>query len=393
MLNPQTRQAVTDVVAAVQSVRPLAAVLEHPVRVAMPGPPETRRWFHRVAERLGAPYFAEAGGQPSAALDRVVSGRLGLDRLPPIAEEHWPEADAAVADAEARGFAALCRQAVVTADDGVRVLAHAAGDPTASAVVVASACGMPAALAEPWVRGLARSHHVLTWESRGLFGAPRDLREPRFDAATDVAAQVRDAIAVMDHFGVARAHVVGLCGGAVLAVVAAHEHPERVSSLSLWHGDFELGAAAPKTSHQKDLQALMALAARDRASARAVHATLTASMLTGTPPDLAHLVLYPYATPELLFRYCLLNGAIMGTDVGPLLAEVPHPALVVTSRDDRTAHPDGSRHVAERLPGGRLVVLPHGDHLSLFRGTAVLEIAERFAADPGADPLTAPAHS
>ena len=75
-------------------------------------------------------------------------------------------------------------------------------------------------------------------------------------------------------------------------MVAAARRPERVSSLSLWHGDFELGGAAPKTGHQRNLQALMAMAARGPAGAANVHAVLYRSLLSSIPPDLAHLVLY-----------------------------------------------------------------------------------------------------
>ena len=42
----------------------------------------------------------------------------------------------------------------------------------------------------------------------------------------------------MDHGGVATAHVIGLCDGAVIALAAAAQRPERVASLSLWHGTY-----------------------------------------------------------------------------------------------------------------------------------------------------------
>jgi pimeloyl-ACP methyl ester carboxylesterase len=236
---------------------------------------------------------------------------------------------------------------------------------------------MPVRLAEPWIRRLAAEYFVVTWESRALFGAAPA------GAGTTVAAQTGDLFAVLDHLGVRTAHLAGLCGGAVLALAAVARQPERFTSLSLWHGDFELGGAAPKTSHQRNLQALMAMAAGGRVGAAQVHAVLCTALLSSVPPDLAHLVLYPYATPELLLTYCRLNGAIMGYDVRPCLPAVRVPVLVVTSRDDGTAHPDGSRHVAARLPGARLVVTEHGDHLSLFHGTpSTLDLAAGFIAAP-----------
>lgn len=352
-----------ELAAAVESVRPLVDVLEHPVRVASS---KSSQWLlDRVTARLGAPSFALTAPDRLRPFERVVSDRLGLDRF-------WPVDRGLDVEAEVdRGRGQLCERVVVSSWDGEPIPAYAAGDPAAPAVVIASACGMPVRLAEPWIRGLSASYRVLTWESRGLFAE-------NFAGATDVAAQVRDMVAVMDHFGVPVAHVVGLCGGAVLALVAAREHADRVSSLSLWHGDFELGDMVPKTDHQRDLQALMAMAARSRDSARGIQATLSRTMLAGTPPGLAHLVLYPYATPELLYRYCRLNGAIMSMDVRPMLDGVVQQALVVTSEDDHTAHPAGSRHVADRLARGRLHVTAHGDHLSVFEGTTVLAVAMDF---------------
>jgi pimeloyl-ACP methyl ester carboxylesterase len=123
----------------------------------------------------------------------------------------------------------------------------------------------------------------------------------------------------------------------------------------------------------------MAMATQARVSATGIHAVLCQSMLDSVPPDLAHLVLYPYATPELLFRYCQLNGAIMATDARKLLTGIVTPTLVVTSTDDATAHPDGSRAVAAAIPDADLLVTEHGDHISLFRGPAeLLEAARSF---------------
>jgi 3-oxoadipate enol-lactonase len=135
----------------------------------------------------------------------------------------------------------------------------------------------------------------------------------------------------------------------------------------------------PKTSHQQGLIELMTSAARSRAAARAVHAAFCRAILTSTPADVAHLVLYPFANPELLYRYCRLNLGITDTDIEPYLPGVLSPTLVVTSRDDDIAHPEGSRRVAAGLPRAQLRVEPHGDHISLFAANeSLLCVAEDF---------------
>src|SRR5690348_5120827 len=103
----------------------------------------------------------------------------------------------------------------------------------------------------------------------------------------------------------------------------------------------------------------MAIAASSRAAARSVHATFCQMALTSTPAELAHHVLYPYANAELFYRYCRLNGRLATTDVGRYLAKVHQHTLVVTSRDDETAHPQGSKQVADGLSNARLRVEAH----------------------------------
>ncbi len=88
------------------------------------------------------------------------------------------------------------------------------------------------------MRFLGENHFVITWESRLLF---EDLTADQ-EWAYDVDAHVADLFAVMDHYGVQYAHLMGLCGGAVVAIAAAAKRRDRVQSLSLWHGDYELGS-------------------------------------------------------------------------------------------------------------------------------------------------------
>jgi 3-oxoadipate enol-lactonase len=317
----------------------------------------------QVADRIGVPHLALVPGSPPdglTAFERLASRWLRLDRYAGLAGA--ADTPSIVDGVVAVGFDRYRSATDVVAPDGARLRAYAAGDPSAEPVVLASACGMPAKLSDRWFALLSRDHYVITWESRGLFG---DV--PDFDAlGWDTAAQVADLVAVMDHYGVPRAHLMGFCGGSVLALATAAWHPERASSLSLWHGAYELGPGCRKTDHHRNMQALMAMAAESRDTAAGVHSVFLHTMLTGAPPNMAHLVLYPYATPELLYRYCRVNGAITDIDVSGLLPLVEQPALVVTSEDDCTAEPEGSLRVAEALPDATLRVQPHGDHISLF---------------------------
>ncbi len=395
---PGTRPAVGRLADSLLAVGPLVAQLTAPVRIVPlrsdgtgPPPPEVAglgsawvRLLRRVASRVGVDGLVFEPHPDAAALgvfERVVSTRLALadviDTLPVDPDD--PAVDRAADEAVSTGLDAVFQRQSTAASDGLPLTVYGAGN-GAEVVVLATACGMPARLAEPWLRYLARDHRVLTWETRGMFGAPlvEDYGSDGDALRVDAAVQAEDMFRLMDHFGAESAHVVGLCGGAVIGLAAAAARPDRVRSLSLWHGAYELAGGSPRTTFQNDLIELMTVAATSRAAARSVQAAFCQVTLTNTPAELAHLVLYPYTTADLFHRYCRLNGTLARTDVTPFLAAVSQPTLVVTSTDDETAHPEGSRRVAGGLRHASLRVQPHGDHTTLFQAADYLP---RVAAD------------
>jgi pimeloyl-ACP methyl ester carboxylesterase len=383
MLEPRARQAIARLVTAVLAVKPVTEGVSMPIRVVPVGqtPADPRaswprpRWdeldqlLARVTRQAGVAGLTlsrTAAPGDLQVFERVISERLALAELPetvPARPEEWlADVDQISAETMAGSFDVFFHKEEIVSADQLPLNVYAAGSGR-EVVVLVPACGLPAALAESWMRFLARDRPLLAWESRGLFGAVGGDG----DYAVDTAAQVADLFAVMDHYGADRAHLIGLCGGAVIALAAAASQPDRICSLSLWHGAYEFGSGSPRTRFQNDLIELMGVAARSRATARSVQATFGQVALTNMPAEVAHLVLYPYTSPELFYRYCRLNGALARTDVEPYLPRVWQPTLVVTSQDDETAHPQGSRQVAAGLPNARLRVEPHGDHASLFR--------------------------
>jgi len=340
-------------------------VVPGPMRVAPAEPLDSgqrsRAQFllDRMTAALGLPWLELADTpDPLTAVELAVSRRLAL--RPP----------GAVTEDEARQAAQSARATfpgpavVVPARDGTPLRCWAAGPPGAPAVALVGACGMPVGLTVRWLTALSAEHRVVTWESRNLF-APDDGTGLGDPGGHTLDAQSTDVLDVLDGFGITRAHALGLCGGAVIALAAA-VRSDRITSLSLWHGDYELGGDAPKTTHQRDVEALLAMVSRGRPQAAAMHRMMSRhSTLQALRPDIAHYLIHPYATPDLLHRYGLLNGALMSADCRRLL-DAPQPALVVTSHQDTTAHPDGSAYVARHLSRADLRTLPDGDHLTAF---------------------------
>lgn len=402
----RARSAVAGLAAAVLSVRPLVGGMEVPVRVPVLGGvplPDAQRaalatLLDRVARGAGVPGLVLARDGGTGVFERVVGERLALaDVAADIdaagidtagIDTDGIDVDGIVADAVAAGFDVVFGKERAVSADGVPLDVYSGGPADGEAVVLVPACGMPASLAEPWLRRLARDRRVLTWESRGLFGGPEGDENTGDGSgddgwAVDTGSQAADLVAVLDHHGVDRAHVVGLCGGAVIALAAAADRPERVASLSLWHGAYTLAGDSPRTRFQNDLIELMGLAAASRAAARSVQAAFSQVALADAPAGLAHLVLHPFVSADRLHRYCRLNGTLARTDVAGYLPRVHQPALVVTGEHDRTAHPEGSRRVAAGLRRGSLRLDDHTDHAALFADEAAIEAAVGFIDSAG----------
>lgn len=76
------------------------------------------------------------------------------------------------------------------------------------------------------VRALAETHRAIAPDLRGMGGSEHV-------ASLSPSAWIDDARALLDHLGIARAHIYGVSLGARIALRLAIDHPERVRSLML----------------------------------------------------------------------------------------------------------------------------------------------------------------
>ncbi len=251
----------------------------------------------------------------------------------------------------------------LTTRDHAPLLVHASANRKLPPVVLALPCGIPFDLCRDWFNALSERFFVVTWETRGLFGACEAFDQ----IAVDTDAQVADMISVMNHFRLSTAHLMGICGGAVIALSAAAAHADRVNSLSLWHGDYNLGDNDLRTAHQQNFEWLMESAAQDRGEAADLQTMfLDQATLATTPEPIAHVVLYPYVNPELFYRYARLNDALNKTELAPRLTRITAPTLVVAGDADSTTHIGGSRYIAASIKDATLHVERDGSHLAFF---------------------------
>ncbi|MEV0529064.1 alpha/beta hydrolase [Streptomyces sp. NPDC050439] len=122
------------------------------------------------------------------------------------------------------------QQQYVDAAPGIRLWTERRGAPDAPALLLvmgaqASGLGWPDALVDE----LAARHQVIRYDHRDTGRSTTTFDENPYPI-TDLA---RDAVAVLDAWGVERAHLVGMSLGGMLTQLVLADHPERVLSATL----------------------------------------------------------------------------------------------------------------------------------------------------------------
>jgi pimeloyl-ACP methyl ester carboxylesterase len=233
---------------------------------------------------------------------------------------------------------------------GVRLWCDETGDPDGEPVVLimgagASALAWPPALLDALARA---GHRVVRFDNRDI-GLSTHL-DPVTDPYTldDLAG---DTVAVLDHLGIDRAHLVGVSMGGMIAQLVALDHPDRVRSLALL-----LTTPGPDPRLPPPSPALTALAAVPREQRQVelwrvltgsrfpfdeerLRAEAAADVARGTNPVHAH----PGAVltaPSRLDR----------------LRAVRVPTLVVHGSEDPVFPVEHGHALAAAVPGAELVV-------------------------------------
>jgi pimeloyl-ACP methyl ester carboxylesterase len=110
-------------------------------------------------------------------------------------------------------------------DDGVKLFYEEAGSGTPILFIHEFAGDLGSW--EPQVQHFSRRYRCITYNARGY--PPSDV--PPTPASYSQKRAVRDALAVLDHLGVAKAHIVGLSMGGFATLHIGLDAPERAHSL------------------------------------------------------------------------------------------------------------------------------------------------------------------
>ncbi|NDJ35632.1 MAG: alpha/beta hydrolase [Chloroflexi bacterium] len=172
-----------------------------------------------------------------------------------------------------------------------------------------------------------------------------------------------DVLKVIDHFGVAQAHLVGLSMGGRVALDFFGHYPERLASMVL--ADTTGGLRGPTSPAQ----------------VREFLQTRQRPLLEGkTPediaPDVTNVLVGPSTTPETRARiersiaalhtqsYLKTLEAAVWYEGYPDYTTITIPTLLIVGEEDTVAKPDVMERIASYIPGARLERIAKASHMS-----------------------------
>jgi 3-oxoadipate enol-lactonase len=201
----------------------------------------------------------------------------------------------------------------------------------------------------------AARYHAGAWDARG-YGDSDDYEGP-----LDFGSYADDAVRVMDHFGVARGHIVGLSMGGRIAMDLVARYPGRVATLTLC--DTHKGFAGFSEEKKKAF-----IAARKE------------PLISGKEPKdiaepVARTLVGPNASREAFMQlvdsmsrlhkesYIKSIEATVKMDVRTDLGNIRVPTHVVVGSEDRLTTVAMAREMANEIPGAVLTVIDDAGHL------------------------------
>ncbi|MBI5288575.1 MAG: alpha/beta fold hydrolase [Chloroflexi bacterium] len=231
------------------------------------------------------------------------------------------------------------------------------GDANAEPVLLIMGFTMNAGAWAAQVPALSERYHVIAFDNRGAG------RTTQPDGPYTMRQMAADAAGLLDHLGIASAHVIGISMGGMIAQEFAINYPERVRSLVL-------ACTTPGGPRSAGYQQMMDSGA-EALEAESLEALMTperlqeSMLLAFTPEYLASPgpAFQQMAVTTLQFPQTLegMKGQLMAIrehDTFDRLSRITAPTLVIGGTDDMLVDAANSPILAERIPGAELHMFP-----------------------------------
>lgn len=224
------------------------------------------------------------------------------------------------------------------------------------------------------IDALRDKFRILRFDTRGHGGS--DAGTPPYDMAT----LVQDVVKLLDHFGVAKAHFLGLSLGGMIGYGLALAHPERLLSLII--SSSRADAPAAFRSAWDDRIAAVRKDGMKALSMPTVERWFSPEFLAAHPETRARIAGMIEGTSPQGFEGCAraLQGLNYLSDVG----RITLPTLLIAGSRDATI-PDDTRDIHGRIAGSRFEIIEGSGHIPNVDNTAqfnriVTSFLQRMAA-------------
>jgi 3-oxoadipate enol-lactonase len=261
----------------------------------------------------------------------------------------------------------------VTADDGARLAYRIDGDPIRPAILMINSLGTDHRMWDPQLVALVGRFSVIRYDARGhgqseATPGPHGLERYGFDA-----------LAVLDHLGVARATICGLSLGGLTAQWLAVMHPERIAAAVFANTGAKIGADEFWAARIAAVETGGLAAIADAVLGRFFSAPFRARH----PPVVEVFRRTLLAVPPA--GYLAACKAIRDADLRGVVGRIRVPSLVIAGELDEATPPALGRELHEAVAGSRLQILPRAGHLSNVEqpGTFSDAVLSLPAPDPG----------
>jgi pimeloyl-ACP methyl ester carboxylesterase len=300
------------------------------------------------------------------------------------------------------------RQLPTAKANGIEICYDTTGDPADPTVLLVMGLGGQLIQWDPELCGLiaGRGFHVVRFDNRdvglsthheggvdvfGLFTSEASGSPP--PSVTYLLSDMADdAVGLLDHLGVDRAHVVGVSMGGMIAQTLACRHPQRVLSLTSIMSttgartvgqprpDIFAAMAAPAPSDREGFIEFQSNIFKQIGSPKYPFDEQEFKSLIGASYDRSHY-------PAGFLRQ--LAAILASADRTPALGDVKLPTLVIHGEDDPLIVLSGGEATAAAVPGSKLIKIPGMGHdlppeLWPQFIDGIVENAERAGAPAGA---------
>ena len=215
------------------------------------------------------------------------------------------------------------------------------------------------------VRGDFKRYQVIVYDQRGT-GQSDKPEQPAYSTR----GFARDAVAILDHLGLPRAHIYGVSMGGAIGQWLGIDHGDRVGALVL-------ACSSPGDAHgvrrSAEIHALIARSDPKVIDTFFAHKRALPQFFLSMRESTKHPM------PEYAER--LHTYASEGHDTWDELPKITAPTLVLHGSDDQITPVANAHLLAERIPGAELYLVRGGRHMFFIEFRAEVDrVVQEFLA-------------